>query len=192
MKAKCLKCYAKTLLFQKLPCYKGNWIENGPQCPFEDNMDKLLTPICRLSGMMTVTAVHDGDTISVLDITDGHKYTIRLTRIDAPELKQPYGKEARIYLENLIKDKSVRVELVQGDFHGPRIDCEVFLGDMNINDQLVRTGNAWWYEHFAPQDLNMLKCQTIAQACKYGLWKDPKPIAPWDFRALNKVKTRKA
>lgn len=36
MKAKCLKCYAKLAIFQKLPCYEGNWFENGAQCPWHE------------------------------------------------------------------------------------------------------------------------------------------------------------
>ena len=34
MPAKCLKCYAKLLLFQKIPGMKGNWIEGGGSCPY--------------------------------------------------------------------------------------------------------------------------------------------------------------
>ena len=40
-----------------------------------------------------VVAVTDGDTIKVLD-ADNTQHKIRLTGIDAPERKQPYGKAA--------------------------------------------------------------------------------------------------
>jgi micrococcal nuclease len=54
----------------------------------------LLLTLPVLAGAMTyagkVTSVHDGDTIRVL-YHDG-ELKVRLDCIDAPELKQPYGK----------------------------------------------------------------------------------------------------
>ena len=54
----------------------------------------------------TVTKVHDGDTLSVLT-TDGRTLTIRLSDIDAPELAQPFGPEARAQLARLVLSKRV-------------------------------------------------------------------------------------
>ena len=40
-----------------------------------------------------VVAVHEGDLLTIRH--DGHNETIRLKDIDCPELKQPYGKQAK-------------------------------------------------------------------------------------------------
>lgn len=58
----------------------------------------------------TVLKCYDGDTCTIL--TDNkEKFNLRLWGIDAPELKQNYGKEAKEFLNNLVKDKTVTIEL---------------------------------------------------------------------------------
>ena len=41
-----------------------------------------------------IVRVADGDTVTVLDALDGAPFRIRLDKIDAPELRQPFGPEA--------------------------------------------------------------------------------------------------
>ena len=63
---------------------------------------KFLTP----SGK--VIKVSDGDTITVLQ--DKRQIKVRLYGIDAPELKQPYGKKSKQFLSNLITGKIAEVK----------------------------------------------------------------------------------
>ena len=92
-----------------------------------------------------VTRVSDGDTIWV------HagllRYKVRLNCIDAPESNQPYGKESAAHQKPLIFGKEVRVEYETTDRYG-RILGIVFLGDTDINLQMVRDGCAWHCSHF--------------------------------------------
>ena len=44
-----------------------------------------------------VVSIHDGDCVTVLD-ADKRQTKLRLTGIDAPELKQPFGSKARDHL----------------------------------------------------------------------------------------------
>ncbi len=53
-----------------------------------------------------VVAVTDGDTIKVLD-ADNTQYKVRLTGIDAPEKKQPFGNASRKNLANMVARKDV-------------------------------------------------------------------------------------
>ena len=56
--------------------------------------------------MATVVKVHDGDTLTIeKDDADKSQVVVRLNRIDAPELKQPYGIESRNYLIDLVLTK---------------------------------------------------------------------------------------
>jgi len=63
----------------------------------------------------TVKHVSDGDTVTAISV-NGTKLRIRLLGIDAPETPhgkkpgQPYGGEARDYLDHLIGGKTVRVD----------------------------------------------------------------------------------
>ena len=64
-----------------------------------------------------VVSVHDGDTIRVL--YHGGELKVRLECIDAPELHQPYGKDSKETLSNLVFGRTVLVkEGGQGDQAG--------------------------------------------------------------------------
>ena len=58
----------------------------------------------------TVTSVHDGNTLSVT-LNDGEKYSVVLMGIDCPELKQPYGIEAKKLLEGLVLNREIVLEI---------------------------------------------------------------------------------
>ena len=66
----------------------------------------IASPLFALSGK--VVSIHDGDTITVLQ--DKQQVKVRLFGIDAPELKQPYGKKSKRFLSNLITRKIAEVK----------------------------------------------------------------------------------
>jgi endonuclease YncB( thermonuclease family) len=60
---------------------------------------------------------------------------------------------------------------------------EVILEDgRNLNQELVKEGWRWWYRKYAPGDSVLKEFEAEAREAKVGLWKDPHPIPPWDFR----------
>lgn len=73
---------------------------------------------------ITVTNVHDGDTVTaVIDLGFHLSLTtrIRLASVDTWELSQPLGTEARDYLASLLKDKknlTLRTNATQFDNYG--------------------------------------------------------------------------
>ena len=87
-----------------------------------------------------VTRVSDGDTVWVSDRLGRHK--VRLNSIDSLESDQPFGKEAAAHLKSLIGGREVRVEYEMTDQYG-RILGIIFLGETDINLQMVRDGCAW-------------------------------------------------
>ena len=125
-----------------------------------------------------VTRVADGDTIRV---TDGERrYQVRLERIDAPESRQDYGYEATVYLDKRIGGKTVKVEWQKKDPYG-RILGIVYLDGVDINLEMVATGNAWHYAHF-DQTPEYAEAEKSARAARLGLWAGESPISPYDFR----------
>lgn len=53
---------------------------------------------------------------------------------------------------------------------------------MNLNQELVKHGWCWWYRKYAPLDAELEKLEKEARDAKKGLWVDPKPVPPWEWR----------
>ena len=135
-----------------------------------------------------VVRVSDGDTITILD--EGKvQHKIRLNRIDAPEKSQAFGEASRKHLANMVANKVVKVEWAKKDKYG-RILGEVFVGDVNANLKMVQGGMAWHFKRFDNTKEYAL-AENEARAKKIGLWNDPKPIPPWEFRKMKKVENGK-
>lgn len=128
----------------------------------------------------TVHSVHDGDTITV------NSQNIRLDSIDAPELAQTYGAQARQTLANLVLGKNVTVTYSKVDKYG-RIVGSVFTDTCiyaNLNQ--VANGAAWYYKAYqceiAATTRNSFEAaQADAQGKDLGLWSQP-ATPPWVYR----------
>ena len=122
-----------------------------------------------------VESCYDGDTCRVR--IDQKTQKVRFSGIDAPELKQEFGKEARDYLKNLIHLKKVKLKC-QGQ-SWDRKTCLVFLGLQNINEEMVKKGYAWDSPQYSQKAYHDLMNE--AQKQKLGLW-GKNPISPYCYR----------
>jgi endonuclease YncB( thermonuclease family) len=50
------------------------------------------------------------------------------------------------------------------------------------NQELVKQGWCWWYRKYAPGDAVLEGSEKVARAAKRGLWVDPQPVPPWEWR----------
>ncbi len=125
-----------------------------------------------------VTHVADGDTFTML--VHGHRYRVRLQEIDAPEHGQPWGDEARRALADKVDGKYVRVDVSGTDEYGRALGI-VWLGNHDINRELVREGDAWAYRHYLKDD-SLLAIEAAARQAKRGLWRSADPMPPWQWR----------
>ena len=132
-----------------------------------------------------VLKVIDGDTIYIK--SDSGRKKVRLRHIDAPEIKQPYGEMARIFLDNELDDKRIIVNSDYKDRYGRDIG-DIFVYDKNkaiyINAKLIKSGNAWVYKTYR-ENTYLMNLENFAKDNKLGLWKDKSPIKPWVFRKKN-------
>jgi len=129
-----------------------------------------------------VVGVTDGDTLTVLRPTaDGPRESkVRLEGIDAPEPGQDYGTLAKQRLSDLAYGKTVRVEVKGIDDFG-RLVARVKVGELDISEELVRSGLAWHYKRYSAEHaLDGLERE--ARAAKRGLWTVATPQAPWEYR----------
>ena len=108
----------------------------------------------------------DGDTLTLL--ADRSQYTIRLAEIDTPESGQPWGTRARQALAGKVFRHDVRIEVVDIDRYGRTVG-RVWLGERNINREMVREGHAWAYRQYLT-DSSLLDDELEAKQASLGLW----------------------
>ena len=129
-----------------------------------------------------VIKVIDGDTIWVK--TNNKHIKIRLSYIDAPELKQTYGVRSKNFLTNLILDKNVQINANKKDRYNRHLG-EVYIHNVDesvfVNAKMLKSGNAWIY--LKHRDNSYLKnLENYARIKKIGLWSQKTPVEPWIYR----------
>ncbi|HAN9605061.1 TPA: micrococcal nuclease [Escherichia coli] len=125
-----------------------------------------------------VVGVIDGDTLDVL--VDKRPVRVRLAQIDAPEKRQAFGTRARQALSSLTFRQDVTVIEAGPDRYGRTVGT-VYVGAVNVNNELVRQGMAWAYRRYVT-DPTVIQIEAEARREKRGLWADPSPVPPWEFR----------
>jgi endonuclease YncB( thermonuclease family) len=125
-----------------------------------------------------VLRVVDGDSLVVL--IDGHKVHVRLKEIDAPEIKQPFGKLSRQSLVDICASQRARVIWTEKDRNG-RLLGRVWCRNIDANAEQVRRGMAWVFDRYV-KDRSMYPLQERARAQRLGLWADAEPMPPWRWR----------
>jgi endonuclease YncB( thermonuclease family) len=123
--------------------------------------------------------VLDGDTIEVLS-SGNRSVRVRLANIDAPEKTQPFGQKSKEHLIDLVAGKDVVVIDVGGDQYGRRIG-RVLVDGQEANVEQVRSGLAWVYTRYN-HDGQLPSLEGAARSQRVGLWVDPNPQAPWEYR----------
>ena len=129
---------------------------------------------------LRVVGVKDGDTVVLLTAAK-EEITVRLSEIDAPERKQAFGTVSRTFLSNLIFGKEVKLEKLGKDRYGRTLGFIYLRNGTNVNVEMVKNGMAWQYEKYSKSAV-LKKAQASAKSMKAGLWRDPYPVAPWEFR----------
>lgn len=129
---------------------------------------------------LRVIGIKDGDTVVLLTAAKT-EITVRLSEIDAPERKQAFGTVSRTFLSDLIFGKEVKLEKLGTDRYGRTLGFIYLRNGTNVNLEMVKNGMAWQYEKYSKSAV-LKKAQASAKSMKVGLWRDPYPVAPWEFR----------
>jgi micrococcal nuclease len=125
-------------------------------------------------------SIMDGDTFKLLT-TDNQQVKIRLNGIDAPEKGQDYSKNSKDFLAKRLQAAPIRVVAKGKDKYG-RIIGDVYTGNGQlVNLELVKAGLAWHFLKYS-HDPQLAAAELEARQHKTGLWQQPEPIAPWDYR----------
>jgi endonuclease YncB( thermonuclease family) len=134
-----------------------------------------------------VVAISDGDTLTILDDSKT-QHKIRLAGIDAPEKGQAFGNKAREALGDKVFQLSVRVEVIDVDRYKREVG-RIYLGDRFINMDMVRDGFAWRYiQYDKPGEFTVAEAD--ARERRRGLWADPNPTPPWEWRKMRRQRSK--
>ena len=125
-----------------------------------------------------VLKVIDGDSLIVR--SRGREVEVRLAFIDAPEFRQVHGKRARAMLRSLVGRRRVRIEPIDVDVYR-RVVARVFVGNHDVNAEMVRRGFAWVRRGF-PHPRGLVRLEDRARAARAGLWANADPVPPWIWR----------
>lgn len=130
-----------------------------------------------------VIAINDGDTLKArCGKPDSYEQiTIRLAEIDAPEKSQPYGQRSRLHLAELCHLQQATIRQTAYDTRWQRIVARVECRGQDANAEQVRAGMAWAYTRYLT-DPEIQRLHDAARAGRLGLWADPKPVPPWEWR----------
>ncbi|WP_416438005.1 thermonuclease family protein [Phnomibacter sp. MR] len=127
-----------------------------------------------------VIGIKDGDTFVLL--IDGKEQIVRLAHIDCPEKKQPFGNNAKQFASDLCFGMNVTLIHNNKYDRNKRLISEIILLDgTNVNQELVRNGLAWHFKKYSDSKV-YVQLEIEAKQNKVGLWIEPNPIAPWNWR----------
>ena len=130
-----------------------------------------------------VVAISDGDTLTARCGMPGtyQQVKVRVAAIDAPERRQAFGQKSRQHLARLCFRQQAALQPLAEDSYG-RTVANVRCGGADVASAQVRAGMAWVYTAYADGHPHLAPLQQQARASRAGLWSQPRPLAPWDYR----------
>lgn len=147
-------------------------------------LSRLSSPALAQAFTGQVVGVLDGDTIEVLH--DKKAVRVRLQGIDCPEKAQAFGNRAKLATSDLIFAKSVTIESHGQDKYKRMLGTVLLSDGTHVNRELVAEGWCWWYQKYAPEDVILAALEVAARLAHKGLWADPHPVPPWEWRKRSK------
>lgn len=130
-----------------------------------------------------VLRVKDGDTYVLQDSVK--TFTVRLLKIDAPEMKQKSGMESCRFVSGLIGGRMVVYTGAKKDKYG-RTLASLTINGQRVDSLIIANGFAWHYVNFDNEAmLDTLQQQSIRDSL--GLWSCgySSVCPPWLYRHYN-------
>lgn len=148
----------------------------------------LISPTIAVSADISgkVVSVSDGDTITVLS-GDKLEHRIRLAAIDAPEKAQAFGQRAKQAMSDLCYGKNAQVKVIDIDRYNRSVG-EVRCAGVYANEAMLSKGMAWVYRKYSKGYGNFYSVEEEARTTSRGLWVDPEPVPPWEWRKARRAK----
>jgi micrococcal nuclease len=126
-----------------------------------------------------VIDVVDGDTLIVNDARG--RLTLHLDGIDAPELDQELGREAKALLSKLAARKVATVRVKSRAPAGAESIARLQVKGTDLSVALLEAGLAWYCRRHTGNP-DMRRAETAARLERKGIWRASHPIPPWRHR----------
>lgn len=130
----------------------------------------------------TVTTVGDGDSLR-FEVKGQVPLVVRLRDIDAPELCQPWGAEARAALSEMTLNKPATLQTSGRDEHGRALGV-LRVDGADIGARMVEDGHAWSIRTRWDQG-PLVRQERMARALARGLHAAGGAVQPRDFRSTH-------
>lgn len=135
-----------------------------------------------------VVGVKDGDTFMLL--SNQKELTLRLSDVDCPEKRQPFGTAAKKFASDFCFGKTVQIRTANKKDRYHRLIGEIYFNGSCLNKELVRNGLAWQYVQYS-KDIAYRKLEQAARLKKVGIWTEKHPVAPWEWRKQRKQASKR-
>lgn len=129
-----------------------------------------------------VVAIADGDTLTARCGEPGsyEQVKVRISAIDAPEKRQPFGERSRQALAALCFQQQARIVERTRDRYG-RTVADVECRGQDAGRAQVEAGMAWYFVRYGRGYEHLASVEAGARAAARGLWSMP-AVAPWEWR----------
>ena len=78
--------------------------------------------------------------------------------------------------------KEVTIQAHGHDKNGRTLGDVILPVGANLNHELVKEGWCWWCRTYASGDTVLEGLEKQAREGRKGLWADPQPVPPWEWR----------
>ena len=169
---------------------------------------RLASLLLLLTGVIPFAAAQDGDSLTIVAVLDGdsirlrqrngERFELRLAAIDAPERAQAFGDRSRRHLMALLHDCALQLMTSKRDRfdrHVGTLTCIAKKGaTFDVGLAQIAAGMAWHFSRYASeQPLSQRRAyadsQQLARQRRVGLWADTAPLAPWQYRQAQSVRS---
>jgi micrococcal nuclease len=140
----------------------------------------------------TVTKVNSGQTIEVVLTATSKVAKIRITGIDAPDLRQsPWGKKAQERLTELVMGLPIQLAIETSHDRYQRLNAHIWQDKTLVSQQLVKEGcvlaNTSYHHDYSKL---LIDAQEYARLMGYGIWNSQEAMrhTPSQFRSTIKDK----
>jgi micrococcal nuclease len=132
-----------------------------------------------------VIGIKDGDTVVVIDKLN-NTTILRLAEVDCPEKKQPFGTKAKQFTSDAVYLKNVTYIVTEKDRYGRSV-AKIYFKNKYLSAEIIKKGMGWQYKKYSTSK-ELAQFEQQARSKKIGLWIDPNPIYPSEWRKQKKIK----